>query len=129
MLRLDFLYKSSKMFLVGASRKNPELLCGDPAAPASSSSSSSSMRPPPKVDRIRSLLPIRVLIHPYLRLLVFTDIKLFNLILNTKSSIKVFCNYIGWVRSARALNSWMTSVSYACDCHMRALMHQNIALI
>ena len=29
--------------------------------------------------------------------------------------IKVFCNSIGWVKSARALNSWMTSVSYARD--------------
>ena len=28
---------------------------------------------------------------------------------------KVFCNSIGWVKSARALNSWMTSVSYAHD--------------
>ena len=28
---------------------------------------------------------------------------------------KVFCNSIGWVKSARALNSWMTSVSYARD--------------
>jgi len=28
---------------------------------------------------------------------------------------KVFCNTIGWVKSARALNSWMTSVSYARD--------------
>ena len=30
---------------------------------------------------------------------------------------KVFCNSIGWVKSARALNSRMTSVSYA---HNRA---------
>ena len=31
------------------------------------------------------------------------------------ASSKVFCNSIGWVKSARALNSWMTSVSYARD--------------
>ena len=35
---------------------------------------------------------------------------------NSPAGRKVFCNSIGWVKSARALNSWMTSVSYARDC-------------
>ena len=29
---------------------------------------------------------------------------------------KVFCNSIGWVKSARASNSWMMSVSYVHNC-------------
>ena len=38
-----------------------------------------------------------------------------NSIVGRLDSTKVFCNSIGWVKSARALNSWMTSVSYARD--------------
>ena len=35
---------------------------------------------------------------------------------NYSGLCKVFCNSIGWVKSARALNSWMTSVLYAHNC-------------
>ena len=36
---------------------------------------------------------------------------------------KVFCNFIGWVKSANGQNSWMTSLSYARDRAQKVLIN------
>ena len=41
----------------------------------------------------------------------------------TEIYIKVFCNFIGWVKSANGQNSWMTSLSYARDCAQKVLIN------